>query len=399
METATAILKDLLLPQLEKDAKYRSQENPEIFWAKFTVDFLDYESDPKPVFAAVYRFELEDPERIIKKLPSIHNTFIEQLAEQYVLGKESEAINTLKQNDNGLFQEHVVFFRELKNAITLLERRRMIDEMPAAYAALSEEISDESIQAVIKKKGREDLRAKFNAWDEEIDKEKAEELFIGTNNSMSYIPPDVPEKEREKSSLPEKARRKPDSSSYSWMYAVAAILLIGFFIWQPTQKSNTELFNSYAGSEEVLSEINFSKFGGTADAVATRGGEFRLSGYTKGETEQALEAISLFQQQEFNSAKNILEELNPRGKNEDLLFFLAVSRLNSGEIDKAVQELEFLDQKPNYPYEEEVEFYLALGYLKKGNESSAKTLLEELKNSAGKFARQAGEILKDMRWF
>lgn len=398
METATAILKNLIIPRLEKDSNFRQQQNGNIFWTEFTANFLNYEKDPKPVFVTIYSLELEDPERILKKLPAVYNSFTEELAEQYVLGNKSEAMDRLHQNGDVLFREHVTFFRELKNAATYLERKRMIEEMPATYAALSNEISDDAIQAVIKKEGREELRNKFKVWDEEM----KEEIIDLSSAQYSYSlphPNERPDKKIKELPTIKTAAPKSGDFPFKWVYAIAAVLLIGFFIWQPTQQSGSELFNSYAGNKEVLSKIDLSELGGTNDGVATRGGEFQLSGLTQNESEKAFEAISYFQEQQFFKSKRILEGISLAGKNDDLLLFLAITQLNTGEIDRAVENLEELQVKSRFRYEQVVQFHLALGYLQQGNNRRAKTLLKRLEVDQGKFSVQASQILGDMRWF
>lgn len=395
MKTAITLLKNLILPRLEKDANFKQQPG-DIFWPKFTADFLFYKKDPKPVFAAIYSLELEDPESIINKLPSIHSSLTEELAEQYVLGIRSEAVKRLRQNGNAAFEEHVAFFSELKNVSTYLERRRMIEEMPTTYAAISEEIPDDAIQAVIKKKGREELKNRFKIWDEEMNKEKIDMTSVEISSSM---PPPKERTERKTKGLSKSTTSKDNNFSYKWLYAVAAVLLIGFFVWQPTQKSNEELFNSYAGNVRYLSNMDFSELGETEDAVVTRGGEFRFSGLTQNESESALEAINCIQRQEFHNAKNILEKLNPAGRSAELLFLLAFAQLNTGEIDRAVEKLEILSQTTSYTFQEEAQFHLALGYLAQGDNASARKVLRKLEEDQGKYAVEASAILEDMKWF
>ena len=396
MRTATALLKNILLPRFEKDANFKEVKASDIFWAKFTLDFLNYEKDPKPVFAAVYSFELEDPEKIIQKLPTVYESWIEELAELHVKGTSSNEFDELHLNSNSKFNKHVSYFRELKNAATYLERRRMIKEMPLAYAALTDEISDDHIQAAVKERGREELRAKFKIWDEEMSEE--EMLLPSAEYSYSISPPKEGT-EKETIELLKSSRSKDGNFSYKWLYAIAAVLLIGFFIWQPTQKSNEELFNTYARSQQVISKIDFSELSDAENAIVTRGGEYRLLGLTQIESENALEAINYIRQREFYKAKNILEQLDPAEKNAEVLFFLAFAQLNTGEIDLGVENLETLSQKTNYIFQEESQFQLALGYLAQDDKASAKKLLRKLEEEQGKYSVEASAILKDMKWF
>ena len=261
METATGIIKDLLFPRLEKDLNFRQQQLDDVFWFKFTEAFLDYEIDPKPVFASVYRLELENPERIIGKLPEIHRSFTEELAEQYVLNNRSEAIERLHQNGDSLFRENVSFLRELRNAVYRMERRRIINEMPLTYASLSGEIPEESIESAIKKKGREELRAKFRKWDGE----KKEELNVVSSNirfSMeSYHNSGGEDKEENNS---ESSHQKVNGKviSLSWIkYAAAACVLItaGLFYFNSLENgisSDIEIVDMNDEEESKMEEEN-----------------------------------------------------------------------------------------------------------------------------------------------
>lgn len=392
METATAIVKELFSSPLKKDSGYNPPSESGDFWRKLTADLLDFEEKPEAVHATIRSLGLQDAESIIKKLPGIYHSFIEELAEQEVLGNRSEVSENFLRNKNALFQEQLSFFTELKNAATRLERLRMIEEMPAAYAAVSEELPEEMLQAVIKKRAREDLRAKFSTWDKEMEE-------ISSSGAPESIASGESDSEEREVPVRELSDQKSGSFSYSWLPAIAAVLLIGFFIWQPTQRSGSEIFSSYAGNPDILTEINFRELVETEEAVATRGGEVQLQGYSQAETEQASQAISFFQRGEFHNAKRILQELDPQERNEKLLFFLAVSRLNSGEITQGIQELEFLHGLGGFFYAADVKFHLALGYLQQGNRDKARELLRELQEGEGKYREQAEKILKEMRWF
>ncbi|WP_300436004.1 hypothetical protein [Christiangramia sp.] len=412
MKTDVTIIKELFLSHIEKKFSFNAEQNFMVsrkekplnveqndsdYWKKLAVDLVDYENDPKPVYEAVYRLEPEDPERMIKKLPRLYKIYLEELAEQYVLGNEFPPTTRLLKEKNASFLGDVVFFRELKNAATTLERTRMIKNMPSTYAALSEEISEEDIQTAVKKKGREELLAKFKAWDQEMEVEKtSEESAV---EEAKVVPSAQAEEEEQELPTLQTAKPKPGIYSYSWLYAVAAILLIGFFIWQPTQKSNEELFNSYAGSQQVISKIDFSELGDTENAVVTRGGEYRLPGLTQNESEKALEAINYIRQQEFYKAKNILEQLAPEEKNAEVLFFLALTQLNTGEIERAVENLKVLSKRRDNILQKESQFQLALGYLAQDDKASAKKLLRKLEEDQGKYSGEASAILKDMKWF
>ncbi|MBI6115972.1 tetratricopeptide repeat protein [Salegentibacter maritimus] len=398
MEKANVIVKDLLLPILKEDSNLKEVPN-DLFWNNFSTLFLEYPKDSKPVIAELYRLELNDPEKVFEELPQIYRNYIGELAEQYVLGNKSEAAEILRRNRDKLFIDQVSFFRELKNAATSLERSRMIREIPAAYAALTGEIPDETIQAAIKKEGREDLKAKFKALEEEMKLDEIMESSMNYNMSHRF----KRNKEKAEFSYQEESESNTETksirSSYKWLYAVAAILLIGFFIWQPTQMSNDELFNTYAGNREVISRVNIYAFESVDNAVATRGGEIQLTGLTGYETEKAFEAISYIRQEKFLQAKNILEELDLEEKNNEMLFFLAIAQMNTGDFDSATETLENLNRLSIPALEDDVKFHLALAYIKQDDNSKAKPLLRNLEETQGDYSREASDILKNMKWF
>ncbi|TAE72607.1 MAG: hypothetical protein EAZ85_09320 [Bacteroidetes bacterium] len=168
MKLAIDIVQSLLLPKLEKDASFDANQTNIAFWEIFTTAFLDFEKDAKPVYAAVYSLGLKDAEKIISKLDTVYISFIKELAENHVLGISSEAIDYLITSKNSTFEKEVHFFTDLKNAITKVERKRIKMELPKTFDKLSFEISDDDIALAIKKKEREALKEKMNAWDEQL---------------------------------------------------------------------------------------------------------------------------------------------------------------------------------------------------------------------------------------
>ena len=90
MTTAENIVKTILNPVLEKDNTFKSLTVPVDFWEKFAKALPNYELDSKPLYALIYSLELDDPENVISKIPVISNSFIKELAEDYVLNGNSE---------------------------------------------------------------------------------------------------------------------------------------------------------------------------------------------------------------------------------------------------------------------------------------------------------------------
>ncbi len=208
MKLAIDIVQSLLLPKLEKDASFDTNQTNIAFWETFTSALLDFEKDAKPVYAAVYSLGLKDAEKIISKLDTVYISLIKELAENHVLGISSEAIAYLITSKNSAFEKEVHFFTDLENAIKKVERKRIKTELPKAFDKLNFEISDDAVALAITKKEREALKEKMNTWDDElVATEDAPVYTISTKKESKVI-------------------------SLSWIkYAVAACLVLGLGVW------------------------------------------------------------------------------------------------------------------------------------------------------------------------
>lgn len=172
MKLATAILKNLLLPQLEKDNQFVVSKISEPFWESLVTSLFNFETDAKPVYVAVYSLELNNAEKVIKKLDSVYKFFIDELAENYVLGYTSEVFDDSLLLQNQTFLSKVHFFRNLENVVKKAERKRIKEELPTSFEKLTFELSNTEMANALKKKGREDLKKKMINWDEELVDEK-----------------------------------------------------------------------------------------------------------------------------------------------------------------------------------------------------------------------------------
>lgn len=223
MKLAIDIVQGLLLPKLEKDASFDANQTNLAFWEMFTSSILDFEKDAKPLYAAIYRLGLKDAEKIISKLDTVYISFIKELAENHVLGISSEAIDYLISSKNSAFEKEEHFFTDLQNAITKVERKRIKTELPKAYDKLNFEISDDAIALAIKKKEREYLKEKMNAWDEElVTSEEAPVYSVSAKKETKVI-------------------------SLSWIkYAAAAcvVLSAGIFFFKQSTNSNSNFIQS-----------------------------------------------------------------------------------------------------------------------------------------------------------
>jgi hypothetical protein len=139
MELAIDIVKSILLSKLEKDANFDNNKADATFWESFATSLLDFEENDALCKTAIYNLALSKPERMIAKLPNIYNLYIKELAENYVLGNESDAIESLLKSKNQVFYEEVRFLNNLEEAITDIEHERIKAILSAANKTLVEE--------------------------------------------------------------------------------------------------------------------------------------------------------------------------------------------------------------------------------------------------------------------
>ena len=208
MRLATALLKNLLLPKLEKDSQFEVSKITESFLESLVTALCDFEKNTKPIHELLWQLELDDTNKIISKLETIYMVFIKEMAEHFVLGHSSEISTFLLETKNPIFEKEVLFFTHLKNAIAKTERKRIKEELPDYFNKLSFTIDEETMTNVVKKKSREELKKKMVVWDEEI--KVIEEPPVYTI---------APKKETKVISL-------------TWIkYAVAACLVLGLGVW------------------------------------------------------------------------------------------------------------------------------------------------------------------------
>lgn len=378
MET-TLTIKNILIPKLEKDSNFSEEKVDTAFWEKFATDLLHFEEDAKPLYVLIYSLELDNPEKIIDKLPNIYAQFLKELAESYVLGQTSEATDYLLKTKNKTFAKEIDFLGTMQQAIKGVERKRIKVDLPTSYERLTFELSQTDLANAIKKKGREDLRVKFKQWDAELEEQESVPVISMLTN------------EKEKTKV----------ISLSWMkYAsIAAIFIIGFMIWQPNKLSNDKLFSQYNSEESIIQSIDYQKMATVSESGDVRGGEILLQNYTKSETDEAMAAIELFKNNNFEKSKQMLITLNPKEKNNQLLLLLAIAQLKTSEVNQAVSNLEYLNTIANYEFSDDVKFHLALGYINQNEKRKAKDLLITLVHTNNKYSNTAQEILDNMRWF
>ena len=210
MEKEIQILQDLFIPVLQKDKRFDVSKCDNPFWKKILQEFIDYQQDSKPFYATIYSLELAEPMKVIHKLENLQHSFLDQLAEENVLGYSSEGIVKLEQN-NPFFKERVQFYKNLEKAIILSERKRMKSELPSMYDKYTFELDEKQLAQAIANRERKALRDKMKLWDKELLAEKEEEQVI------------------------ELSANKTITKTFPLMsyikYALAACLVIGLGFW------------------------------------------------------------------------------------------------------------------------------------------------------------------------
>lgn len=265
-----------------------------------------------------------------------------------------------KINTNPLFKANKNFINQLPKASIKPGRQSLIESLIENENA-DALIPDNIVGTALKKKSRDDLRKDFKDWDKDAISEK---------KRFDYI-----------------------------KFLVAAILIIGFFIWQPTQSTDKELFAYYKSNLNSLTQDNFGLLETETSINSTRGDDFILENYSKTESEKAISGLNSFKEGNYDKAKRIFIELTPKEHNKQILFFLALAQLNTNELDASILNLEYLLNQSNFSFSDDVKFHLAIAYLKHGDRNKSQHLFKELIANNSKFKKEAKLILKKMRWF
>ncbi len=153
-----------------------------------------------------------------------------------------------------------------------------------------------------------------------------------------------------------------------WVSSVAAILVVGLFIWAPWQGN---LYEQYHKQSQM--------------AVAERGAE---------KTDLDV-AAGLFNEKKYNDAKPILAKLNTAdSQNAMVAYYYSVSLLETNEIAKSRTLLEVLFNGESV-YRYDAAYVLAMSYLKEEKVEDAKFWLEKIPSGATQF-KQAQTLLNKL---
>jgi hypothetical protein len=149
--------------------------------------------------------------------------------------------------------------------------------------------------------------------------------------------------------------------------AIAAVLVIGLFIWQPWQ---ADLYTQYAEAKMIRQEER----GGHMDTVLTQ-------------------ATTAFNNREFTTAAVLLAEVvQKEPENSFASFYFGVALLRSDKNEAARNVFARLS-KGESAFKYEAIFYTALSYLKEKEKEAAKAWLEKIPADAANYGK-AQELLK-----
>jgi hypothetical protein len=214
------------------------------------------------------------------------------------------------------------------------------------------------------------------------------------------------EKERLKQQFQElekakKNSRKLSNKSIRFAICIAAAASLILFIWQPFKLGNDQLFSNYlASANTTLPPVSRIDFRVETNDQTRSGNITTISGFTYEESGLIFSSLNLMKSGNFIAAKLSLEKASvTKEKNPEILIYLAIAQLNTSETEKAIENLQFLSNVPNYTFSQEVKYHLAMAYLKVNRNKDAKALLHQLVKEHEAYSKESEKILRQMRLF
>ncbi len=147
MKKAIEIVQLYLVPKLTNATELDIKDLDQAFWENFTNSLLYFETDPKSLYHLVISLNISPKikDKIISKIPGTFSVLIFELAEEYVKGNTSEAINLLLNSKGNKFKEKVSFYSTLPQAISMVERNLLKLELPNMFEKLQKKYLDNEI--------------------------------------------------------------------------------------------------------------------------------------------------------------------------------------------------------------------------------------------------------------
>lgn len=158
-----------------------------------------------------------------------------------------------------------------------------------------------------------------------------------------------------------------------WAASIALIALLSIWFYFSGSISNQDLFiANYSAYPNVESPISRSDQGSDAVWLA----------YEKGDYDKAYEGF----------------EVRVTTNKEDIAswFYLGICAIELNKLPEAENALDMVVNSSNDKYREQAHWYLALSYLKAGDESMTIIVLEDIKKSKSTYTQRAKELLSKL---
>ena len=154
-----------------------------------------------------------------------------------------------------------------------------------------------------------------------------------------------------------------------WLSGIAAILVIGLFIWAPW---NVNLYESYADDSNML--------------VTERGAEVATD---------LDKAASFYNERNYKEASLILQELHVKQPSNAMIgYYYGLSLIKTNAVDKGREILTPLYNGESV-YKYDSAYVIALSYLKENNKAECKTWLQKIPVETTRY-QQAKELLAEL---
>jgi hypothetical protein len=264
-------------------------------------------------------------------------------------------------------------------------------------------IKDVEFNNLITKSFQIEKRKQLKESIKELDKD-SEDFEFDINISKAFQIEKRQELKRNLKLIDKNTESKPrwiiTKRPYLKALSIAASILLFIGIWQPQHFSDKKLYSDYLNNLDNNSIADYTKTDIVIEQNGLRGEEVHFRNYNDIETKQLLEAIAYVKQKKFEYALEIFNTHHiVKEKNPGLALYLSIAQLNTDNLSDAILNLEYLTKLSVFLYNDESKFHLVYAYLKLGERSKAKELLNELASSQSNFSDQAKITLDKIRWF
>lgn len=190
-----------------------------------------------------------------------------------------------------------------------------------------------------------------------------------------------------------KIQKKKTATLY-FRYSIAAsfLILLSLSIWQPTLKSDNQIFSEYFDNPQITTHITRSNSSSIFYIPLER--------FSEDEQKLISESVQDFKNANFDLVvKNLekIDQLIDRSSSAGLI--LAVAEINTKDLKNAKKILNKLSQYTDSQITQASIYYHGLVLLKEGETLKARRLFQKLADQSGDYPDKAKEILKKMRYF